>query len=253
MADDPNPLHHPRYERSNRYDPEWVIANQMGPHALWLLESLTSVMPIEAGSKVLDLGCGRAMTSIFLAKEFGAEVWAADLWIDSAENQQRVDDAGVGHLVHCVDAEAHTLPFEQESFDTIVSIDAYQYFGTADLYIGYLVGFLRSGGRIGCVMPAGLYEVGADVPEKLRPWWDWEFCCFHSPQWWRTHWHKTGKVEVDHATAVEDGWKDWARFNEITAPTMTGWLADAAADTQQMLAADQGEYLGFTQIVATKR
>ena len=36
-----NPLYNPRYPRANAYDPEWVFENQMGPNALWLLESLT--------------------------------------------------------------------------------------------------------------------------------------------------------------------------------------------------------------------
>ena len=26
-------------------------------------------------------------------------------------------------------------------------------------------------------------------------------------QWWRTHWAKTGRVRVDHADAIEDGWR----------------------------------------------
>ena len=246
-------LHHPRYPRSNQYDADWVVANQMGPNALWLVESLTEVLPIEAGSKVLDLGCGRAMTSIFLAKEFGAEVWAADLWIPSEENRARVEEAGVADQIHCIDAEAHALPFEPNAFDVIVSLDAYQYFGTADLYLGYLLEFLRPAGRIGCVMPAGLVEIGADIPAALAPYWDWEFCCFHSPDWWRTHWAKTGKVDVTTADAIDDGWQDWLRFNDISAPTMTGWLADAAADAHKMLTIDRGEFFGFTRIAATKR
>ena len=102
-------------------------------------------------------------------------------------------------------------------------------------------------------MPAGLYEVGEDVPAELEPWWDWEFCCFHSPEWWRSHWAKTGKVRIDHADAIDDGWNDWLRFNDLTAPTMTGWRADAAADEHEMLTFDQGNYFGFTRIVATKR
>jgi hypothetical protein len=33
---------------------------------------------------VLDLGCGRASSSIFLRREFGVQVWAADLWFSAA-------------------------------------------------------------------------------------------------------------------------------------------------------------------------
>ena len=60
-----NPLHNPRYPRSNSYDPSWVFENQMGPNALWLMEALVEALPIEKGMRVLDLGCGRAMTSSF--------------------------------------------------------------------------------------------------------------------------------------------------------------------------------------------
>ncbi len=38
------------------------------------------------GLRVLDLGCGRASSSIFLCREFGVQVWAADLWFSASEN-----------------------------------------------------------------------------------------------------------------------------------------------------------------------
>ncbi len=253
MADaDSNQLDHSRYPRSSSYDPQWVLENQMGPNALWLMESLVEALSIKPGMRVLDLGCGRAMTSIFLAKEFGAEIWATDLWVEASANQERIRDAGVEGLVVPIHAEAHALPFAAGFFDVIVSADSYQYFGTADLYIGYITTFLRDGGRIGAVMPAVFEEFGSTIPSDLAPYWDWEFCSFHGPGWWRTHWEKTGKVQVDLADAVEDGWKDWLRFSEVSIPTLEGWRKAAAANEQAMLKIDQGRRLGFTRIVGTK-
>jgi SAM-dependent methyltransferase len=250
---DRNPIFHPRYVRSNTYDPEWVMRNQMGPNALWLMEAVTEVMAIEPGMRVLDLGCGTAMTSIFLAKEFGAEVWATDLWIGVSANHERVRAAGVESLVKPIHAEAHALPFAAESFDAIVSVDAYHYFGTADLYLGYIVEFLRSEGRIGIVSPALFTEFGVNIPPELQPYWDWEFCSFHGPDWWRTHWEKTTKVRVDVAGAIDDGWQDWLRWDEVTGPHLDGWRKDAAANSAAMLRADQGKYLGFSRVLATKQ
>lgn len=247
-----NPLAHDRYIRSNDYDPAWVFENQMGPNALWLTESLSEVLPIQEGDRVLDLGCGRAMSSIFLAKEFGATVTAADLWIDAADNRERIETAGVADLVTAVDAEAHTLPFARGSFDSIVSLDAYQYFGTADLYIAYLMEFLRPGGRIGIIVPSLTSELGAEVPELLAPYWEWDFCCFHSPEWWGAHWTKTGKVEVEHVDAMDNGWQDWLRFNDAVEPHTTGWMAESCRNTHLMLEADRGTNLCFTRMVGRR-
>jgi cyclopropane fatty-acyl-phospholipid synthase-like methyltransferase len=64
----------PRFPRPSRYDPGWVFENQMGPNVLWLAEWLAESMHLEPGMRVLDMGAGRAISSIFLAAEFGVEV-----------------------------------------------------------------------------------------------------------------------------------------------------------------------------------
>lgn len=246
------PLHHERYPRSDNYDPAWVVENQMGPNALWLLESLTEVISLESGMRVLDLGCGRAMTSIFMAQEFGASVWATDLWIDPVQNTERIAAAGVEDLVTAVHAEAHALPFEEGFFDAVVSIDAYHYFGTDDLYLGYLVDHLRPGGEIGIVVPAVVEEFEDEVPEHLAPFWQWEYCCFHSPTWWSRHWNKTGMVTVETADMVEDGWKDWLDFTEYSLHSLSSERRPGAEDEISMLRADSGANLGFARVVASE-
>ena len=49
--------------------------------------------------RVLDMGCGKAISSIFLAQEFGVQVWATDLWISAAENWQRIRETEVADRV----------------------------------------------------------------------------------------------------------------------------------------------------------
>lgn len=248
----PSSLEHPRYTRSNGYDPAWITENQMGPHPLWLIEFLLEELDIKPGMRVLDLGCGKALTSVFLAKETGANITAMDLWIPAADNQQRIVEAGVDDLVTPIHAEAHMMPFAAGSFDVIVSIDAYQYFGTNDLYLGYLADFLKPGGRLGIVVPALTSELGDEIPETLAPYWEWDFCSWHGPDWWRHHWAKTGKVTVDQADFVPDAWKDWLRFNDYITPFVEGWWVEEVANTHNMLEADRGTNIGFARVVATK-
>src|SRR6266511_2678606 len=101
-----------RFPRSNQYHPEWVRASVSGgANSLWLTEWLTTALDLRPGMRVLDLGCGRASSSIFLRREFGGQVWATDLWFSAAENIQRIRDAGLEDGVYPIHAEARSLPF----------------------------------------------------------------------------------------------------------------------------------------------
>jgi cyclopropane fatty-acyl-phospholipid synthase-like methyltransferase len=235
-----------QFPRSAGYDLEWILGNQMGPNVLWLTESLTQVIELKPGMRVLDMGCGRAISSIFLAKEFEAQVWATDLWIEANENWQRVCGAGMQQQVFPIHAEAHNLPFAEGFFDAILSMDAYHYFGTDDLYLGYISRYLKPGGQIGIVVPGLHHEFEAGVPEHLEPYWDWEFSSFHSPEWWRRHWDKTGKVNVELADMIPDGWEHWMRWVEVVFSRDGREYAEQEAE---MLRIDAGRNLGFTRLV----
>ena len=195
-------LNLPEYPRSAKYDPKWMLENCMGPNAVWLTEALAQAMDLRPGMRVLDMGCGKAISSIFLAQEFHVNVWATDLWIRPSENWERIRRAGLENQVFPIYAEAHSLPFAHGFFDAIVSVDAYHYFGTADLYLGYFSKFVRPGGQIGIVVPGLVDEFDDGVPNHLKPYWEWDFCSFHSPTWWKAHWEKTGLVSIEVVAAL---------------------------------------------------
>src|SRR5919197_204857 len=145
-----NRLFAERFTRSSKYHPEWMIAGcSSGANALWLTEWLTEALDLRPGMRVLDLGCGRAMSSIFLHREFGVQVWAVDLWFSASENVRRIRDAGVGDAVFPLHADARSLPFAPDFFDAILCIDAFPYFGTDDAYLNYLARFVKADGPIG--------------------------------------------------------------------------------------------------------
>ena len=153
----------PEFPRSNKYDPEWVIENRMGLNALWLTEWLCESMQMKPGMRVLDLGCGKALSSIFLAKEFGVQVWATDLWIEATENLQRIEESGLAESVFPIQADARELPFAYGFFDAILAVDSYIYFGTDDLYLDYIQKFLKHSGQIGIVVNCFMQELGGPL------------------------------------------------------------------------------------------
>src|SRR5260370_3529806 len=101
-----------QFPRASQYHPEWVLANASGgANSLWLTEWLATALDLCPGMRVLDLGCGKASSSIFLRREFGVQVWAVDLWISAAENIQRIRDARAEEGVFPLHAHARALPF----------------------------------------------------------------------------------------------------------------------------------------------
>ena len=157
-----------RFPRSSRYHPDWVIKNGMGSNPLWIAEWLATALDLREGMRVLDLGCGRATSSIFLAREFGVQVWATDLWISASENLFRIRDAGLEDRVFPIHADARSLPFAGEFFDAIVSLDSSPYYGTDALYLNYLAHFVRPGGQIGIAGAGLVREFDEGVPAHLK-------------------------------------------------------------------------------------
>jgi cyclopropane fatty-acyl-phospholipid synthase-like methyltransferase len=236
------------FPRSASYDPEWTLENLMGPNVLWLTEALCQVVALEPGMRVLDMGCGRAISSIFLAKEFGVQVWATDLWIGASDNWQRVCAAGLQDRVFPIHAEAHSLPFAEGFFDALVSLDAYHYFGTDDLYLGYYARFVKEGGQLGIVVPGIQHEFTSGVPEHLAPYWERDFWSFHSPAWWREHWQRTGPVEVAVTDMAPNGWQHWLKWLEVAGE----YGFPTSAEEAEMLRRDAGRNLGFSRLVGRK-
>ena len=237
----------PEFPRSANYDPEWMLANLMGPNAVWLTEGLTEKMVLRPGMRVLDMGCGKALSSIFLAREFGVQVWATDLWIAASDNWARIMEAGLEGQIFPIHAEAHALPFADGFFDAAVSADAYHYFGTANLYLSYYARFVRPGGELGIVVP-GLREEFSEIPQQIAPYWEPDFWSFHSPAWWRAHWERSGHVTVSVADRMPRGWEHWLRWLEVAAAH--GY--PSSEREAEMVRRDAGRHLGFSRIVARK-
>lgn len=236
----------PAFPRASAYNPEWIRAGVSGgANPLWLTEWLAGAMNLQPGMRVLDLGCGRAMSSIFLHREFGVQVWAVDLLFSATENLQRVQDAGAAEGVFPIHADARSLPFAAGFFDAIISIDSFVYYGTDDLYLGSLARFVKPAGLIGIAGAGLMQEIGGTIPEHLRKWWTPDLWCLHSAGWWQQHWAKTGIMDVETADTMPDGWRLWLDWHLAIAP-------DNAPEIRA-LEADCGQYLGYTRMVGRRR
>lgn len=190
---------------SSRYDEQWVRKNSLGENVLYNLESLCDVLELKPGMKVLDLGCGKAVSAIFLAKEFGVKVWAVDSVTDPTTNLKRIKELGCEESVMPLKLDARKLPFSAEFFDVIIAVDSFMYYGTDFEFTNYITGFLKSGGQIGmvdiCFGREDLTKTSNNGNDLINH----ENANFvHSLEWWRNLWNDSGIIDVKISEIVPE-------------------------------------------------
>ena len=234
-----------KYPKTQKYDSKWIEQNWMGPNPLWLLEDLCEHMDLKPGMKVLDMGCGKGLTSVFLAKEYGVTVFANDLWISATDNLRRFEEAGVADKVFPIHAEAHALPYGENFFDAAISIDSYHYYGTDDWYFPCVYSKLvKPGGQFGIICPGFTKEFAEGYPPNLETAMDddlrREIFTFHSKDWWYKHWNKTGIVDITACYEIDEAktiWTLWAKWSKEHLNFNDDEFLDADVDNELALIA----------------
>ena len=245
-----------KYPLTEKYDSSWIEKNWMGPHPLWLLEDLCGHMNLRPGMRVLDMGCGKGLTSIFLAKEFGVTVFANDLWISATDNLRRFEEAGVADRVFPIHAEAHALPYAEGFFDAAIAIDCYHYFGAGESYFPDVFSKLvKPRGELGIVVPGLKREFPKGYPDTLEKLWMPALFTFHSGAWWRTLWEKTGLCEITACYDIGDAkgiWRFWADWAKQYFAAEFGDGGGGADFDEKFLDADTNDDIALIALAARK-
>lgn len=84
---------------------------------------------------------------------------------------------------------------------------------------------VKAGGQFGIVVPGLTREFEKGYPDTLKEHWVGEMFSFHSKDWWRHLWEKTGIVEItacydmEEPKALWQPWANWAKehlgFNDV--------------------------------------
>ncbi len=237
-----------KYPLSEKYNTPELMGKIMGPNPVKLEEELLTGHQIPAGSVVCDLGSGQGLTSVFLAREYGFTVYAADLWSDPEENRLFFREMGLSDTeIIPVKADANALPFEAEFFDAVVSTDSYNYFGRDPEFLDQkLLPFLKKGGYVYIAVP-GMKEDCHDhlPPELLLSWTPEQMDYMHDVAYWYEMVHRSRNAEIMEVSQMESNeevWADWLRQENPYA------IGDRRA-----IEAGGGKYLNFIKIVLRKK
>ena len=237
-----------KYIKSEKYNTPELQSKIMGPNPVKLEEELLLDHKIPQGSVVCDLGSGQGLTSVFLAKEYGFTVYAADLWSDPEENRKFFDEMGLSSdRIIPVKADARDLPFERDFFDAVVSTDSYNYFGRDESYLDdKLLPFVKSGGYVYIAIPGMKKDCHDNLPQELLLSWTPEQLDYmHDVEYWSRTVGKSKCSEVISVTEMESNeevWADWLKQEN-----------EYAVGDRKSMEAGGGKYLNFIKIVLRKK
>ena len=189
----------------------------MGPNSFRLLDELIRRRPEDVSFKrTLDLGCGYALTSLFVANETDAEhVYALDLWIPATENYLRIKDNGLEDKIIPIHGDAMDMPFAHDYFDTIVSVDAYHYFGCKEgIFSEKILPFVKKGGSVMIVVPGLKEQPQGKLKQLFETWAEGDDAeCFKTAAWWKNLLREECKdrcrIEVKEAECYDIAWQEW--------------------------------------------
>lgn len=235
-----------KYIKSQKYN---MFMNMiMGPNPIKLLEELMTQNRTPNGSFVMDLGSGQGLTSIFLVKEYGFKVIAADLWSDPAEVEKFFSSVGLSeNEIKAVHSDAENLKFNGESFDAVYSIDSYHYFGRDESFLDEkLLPCVKKGGYVYIAIPGMKKDCHDNPPEELLLSWSPEQLAYIRDI---NYWKKVFSASVDsdivflsEMESNEEVWADWLKCDN-----------DYAAGDRKSMEAGGGKYLNFIAAVLRKR
>ncbi len=156
----------------------------MGPDAYLLAQELVGHVNLEDHSKILDLGCGKALSSLCLARSYeDAHVYAVDKFVSPRKNYNRILIQGMKERITPLAGDAAELPFAFFYFDSIFCIDAFQIFGNSVSFLDESIApFLRIDGKLALMMP-GFTEDFISMPEELQPFPIQDLDLFSRSQW----------------------------------------------------------------------
>ena len=160
----------------------------MGPNSVRVLEELFDKYPLQLTSDdlILDLGCGKGLTSLVIAKETGAKVYANDLWVSAEENKKRFALWGVSEQITPICEDANNLHFEEKQFDALISIDSYHYFaGHKGFFQEKILPFIKDSGVVLIGIPGLKEEFTGRAEELLSDWLGDEAYMFKSLKTWK--------------------------------------------------------------------
>jgi ubiquinone/menaquinone biosynthesis C-methylase UbiE len=150
-----------------------LLGDVLHPGGLDLTYHLGQVLELSEGDRVLDVACGRGASVVHLAQRFGCHVTGLDYGPENvAAARESAAGLGVSHLTAFRIGDAEGLPFDEASFDAVISECSYCTFPDKARASAEMVRVLRPGGRVGLTD----ITMTGDLPDDMQTLLAWLAC-----------------------------------------------------------------------------
>jgi SAM-dependent methyltransferase len=212
----PDRVHYPELAG---YSDEECYEDFFGGGGLYLAVQMVRTLRLKPGDLVLDLGCGKGATSIFLAKHYGVHLVALDLWTSAEFLTEKFKAEGCSGWISAIQMDAtQPLPFPENHFDAIFCMNSFNFYGGSAGYLQHLLKHLKPGGQI-CIgsevltseftpqqieTPPDVYAFKLPPPNETVNVFNDDFLKQHTPGWWKHLFQTSGLMQVDYCHELED-------------------------------------------------
>lgn len=129
------------YPELREYSRNECYQDFFGGGGLYLATYMVRTLHLRPDDLVLDLGCGKGRTTIFLAKHYGVRVVALDLWTSAEFLKEKFAARGYADRISAMQMDAiQPLPFPDNYFDAIFCMNSFNFYGRT---VGFLKHLLR--------------------------------------------------------------------------------------------------------------